>query len=821
MSNTETGRSGLFGKKPENFAAVPNPDLSVDTGSRHKREKFSPNQPRFAGVLPAAAPTPLGPVARALDNDVQANYIADMDTPSFEAARLDRLAALRLAASPPLTTPPTPPTATAAEVTALDTKWGIVKAWRAFVLDALPHWERDQRLFYDDKSAIGTRIIDGVNNINVEAMLEPLEVRQAMVALYPRIMNGEIFFGQGRAVLVNQGGNTESLQDLPLAQWGAHGLASTMACQVALDVLRAWAVHPVPLEPVKEEVWQLVKKQREGTALIPEEVKRVAATPLTGEEENKGAAWTNYGNEHDAVARWYPRRKFGGREAHLLQETLKRETLVEPGKGEGNYWENLTWKKSTNATRPITNLINDWPVIKKLAKDRGALGLTLGGFYDRAAKIQLTANALHDLVTSGVTPDNAVRLVVQEERFKYLDGDERRAAWSALYTETWKELMELTPALVKQEKVKNKATLRGLYATQKITKEELDALLPIIEAVPEVESFFQRTLSPEGQILDRGYSIFVAMAAFFESLPIISAFTGGFKPKDPSQSIDRAIVKYLGINPLSAEISAAGLLGYLRILSLAGNLSFETFMPAFLVANGIGIALTNATHFLNEKGWLPIFRTNLTFDEWPQEGNALGAILAPVILIPGLAATVFNRIKLSVTNKIRHRDNGEGKDVINRRRFLAGATGLAGLAATGGAVTAQERYQWAIQKKQRETDAFNALPKDQQEETTRREKAEKESPNYQNYKNPAEPLTVSPFDINSNVVKALKREIGPTWMFEPARKKELEGWFGRSFTEQEIVEFRQDPKARGKLIDLLQNLKNQGKITQGVVDFYR
>jgi len=62
--------------------------------------------------------------------------------------------------------------------------------------------------------------------------------------------------------------------------------------------------------------------------------------------------------------------------------------------------------------------------------------------------------------------------------------------------------------------------------------------------------------------------------------------------------------------------------------------------------------------------------------------------------------------------------------------------------------------------------------------------------------------------------------VGPTWMFVPARKGEVERWLDRKFTDAEFLKFRDDPQQQQKMIALIESSSSQW-ITPRVVEFYR
>jgi len=657
--------------------------------------------------------------------------------------------------------------------------WLIRADWRNFAKDALPDFEGDHTVMFNAETQAGERLTSLVTKvINLEEILESLAVRQAIVRLYPRIMRGEIFFGRTGEIFVIRGGQAKKLSEIPQGELGNYGLEETVECQLACEVLRAWIVHPQRANEV---------------------------------------AWKIYGNDHDGVARWYPAQKWGETEGYLLQRAIGREKLVEPENGSGNYWEWMM-KDEDGKILPIEELVSNWERIKTIARAQG--GLNLSGFYDRARKIMETANAIHELVTSGISPENVVKLIIEKERFKYLPAKERNKVWSALYTEVWKMLIERTPLTLREEKLKNIALVRNLYALRKISKEQLDELLSVVEQVPEIESFFQRILSPEGQILERGYTIFVLGAIALESFPVVNWLAsllsfGILSPKwDPkTQESDRTLVRRLGANPFSAEIAAAGLAGYLIPHVLAGSLSWGTFLPAFAAANLGAVILTNITDYLNEKRKLPVFQTQMSYKEWPlKQGTPGGAILAPVLFVPGLLAGLIRGVTTRLRGKI------EEPTSESRRKFLKQVGGLSLAVLFGGLGIGAKKEKKVLEERVRKEKEFRALPEAWQEELKRREKAEKESQLYKLYKDGSYVSLLNPFDIENEMIRELVEKVGPNWMFEEARKDALNWWFGREFTSEEIFEYRADPQ---RLLGLLEELKEKGKISEEVVRFYR
>jgi len=657
--------------------------------------------------------------------------------------------------------------------------WLIRADWRNFAKDALPDFENDHTVMFDAATQTGERLTSLVTKvINLKEILEPLAVRQAVVRLYPRVMSGDVFFGRVGEVFVIHEGQAKKLSEIPQGEWGNYGLEETVECRIACEVLRAWLVHP-----------QRTNKE----------------------------AWALYANDHDGVARRYPAQKWGETEGYLLQRAIGRERLVEPENGSGNYWEWMMKDKDGNIL-PIEELVSNWERIKAIAITKG--GLNLGGFYDWARKIVETANAIHELVTLGLNPENVLKLIIEKERFKYLPAKERNKVWSALYTEVWKMLIERTPLIARDEKIRNRKLIDALYVLRRISKEQLDELLSVVEQVPEIESFIQRILSSEGQILERGYTIFVLAAIALESFPVVnwlaSLLSFGFlSPKwDPkTQESDRILVRRLGANPFSAEIAAAGLVGYLIPHVIAGSFSWGTFWPAFVAANVGAVILTNITDYLNEKRKLPFFQTQMSYKEWPlKEGAPGGAILAPVLFVPGLLAELIRGVANRLGGK-REEPTSESRRKFLNQMAVLGLTALFG-GLFGGGVKEKEVVEEKVEKERE----FKALPESWQKELMRRKKAENNSKLYTLYKDGSYKGLLDPFDVKNEMVRALVKEVGPTWMFDEARKEDLRQWFGREFTSEEILEYRADPQG---LLELLKELKNKNKISEEVVKFYK
>lgn len=112
-------------------------------------------------------------------------------------------------------------------------------------------------------------------------------------------------------------------------------------------------------------------------------------------------------------------------------------------------------------------------------------------------------------------------------------------------------------------------------------------------------------------------------------------------------------------------------------------------------------------------------------------------------------------------------------------------------------------------------------PKNWQEQSENRRLMEKWDRCFlDNYVN-AEYWSPSPFDIDHPFVREWTAMIGATWMFVPARKQDLEHWFGRKFTDEEILEFRTDPQKAEEVVQMLENLQENGGIDPKVVEFYR
>ena len=54
--------------------------------------------------------------------------------------------------------------------------------------------------------------------------------------------------------------------------------------------------------------------------------------------------------------------------------------------------------------------------------------------------------------------------------------------------------------------------------------------------------------------------------------------------------------------------------------------------------------------------------------------------------------------------------------------------------------------------------------------------------------------------------------VGPSWPFVPERKVDLETWFGRPFTDEEIETFRTDPEMESQIVTMIAEQVSQGKL---------
>jgi hypothetical protein len=54
--------------------------------------------------------------------------------------------------------------------------------------------------------------------------------------------------------------------------------------------------------------------------------------------------------------------------------------------------------------------------------------------------------------------------------------------------------------------------------------------------------------------------------------------------------------------------------------------------------------------------------------------------------------------------------------------------------------------------------------------------------------------------------------VGPSWPFVPERKRDLETWLGRPFTDEEIEAFRSDPAMESQIVAMIAEQESQGKL---------
>ncbi len=54
--------------------------------------------------------------------------------------------------------------------------------------------------------------------------------------------------------------------------------------------------------------------------------------------------------------------------------------------------------------------------------------------------------------------------------------------------------------------------------------------------------------------------------------------------------------------------------------------------------------------------------------------------------------------------------------------------------------------------------------------------------------------------------------VGPSWPFVPERKRDLETWLGRPFTDEEIEAFRSDPSMESQIVAIIAEQESQGKL---------
>jgi hypothetical protein len=68
------------------------------------------------------------------------------------------------------------------------------------------------------------------------------------------------------------------------------------------------------------------------------------------------------------------------------------------------------------------------------------------------------------------------------------------------------------------------------------------------------------------------------------------------------------------------------------------------------------------------------------------------------------------------------------------------------------------------------------------------------------------PLAIGPFEAERLLL------IGPSWPFVEERRSDLERWFGRPFTDEEIEAFRTDPNKEAQIVTIIAEQESQGKL---------
>lgn len=75
----------------------------------------------------------------------------------------------------------------------------------------------------------------------------------------------------------------------------------------------------------------------------------------------------------------------------------------------------------------------------------------------------------------------------------------------------------------------------------------------------------------------------------------------------------------------------------------------------------------------------------------------------------------------------------------------------------------------------------------------------------------SEPGVLSPLRMGPNEAQMLLL-IGPSWPFTPERKVDLELWFGRTFADKEIQQFRTDPDMQSRIVTMIAEQESQDRL---------
>lgn len=124
-----------------------------------------------------------------------------------------------------------------------------------------------------------------------------------------------------------------------------------------------------------------------------------------------------------------------------------------------------------------------------------------------------------------------------------------------------------------------------------------------------------------------------------------------------------------------------------------------------------------------------------------------------------------------------------------------------------------------IGKRLEEAKEFRDLPKEWQQQIEQRKQMEAELL-FDRYRRGVGGQ-IYPTNVEYPTVRKWTGIVGPTWMFVPERKGDLENLFGREFTEEEISEFQANPQKASEVVEMFRKLKEEKKIEPEVVDFYQ